>query len=157
SDAAMLIPFGLAGAALLLIGGSAFSAPLLDWDAFAIWGLKAKVVAHEALRPTPAYFHDLTFSYSHLDYPLMLPFLTAGAYAASGAMDDPAAKLVSLFLDSLIVPMLYLGLRWKLSRRAAACLSVIPALLPVMFRLAGGGCADLPLAAFYAGSLFYTI
>jgi len=31
-------------------------------------GVKAKVLAHEALRPTPACFHDLTLSYSHLDY-----------------------------------------------------------------------------------------
>jgi len=47
----------------------------VEWDAFAIWGFKAKVLTHEALRPTPAYFHDLTLSYSHLDYPLMVPFL----------------------------------------------------------------------------------
>jgi len=53
------------------------------------------------------------------------------------------------------VPMVYLGLRWKLRRVPAACLSAIPALLPVMFRYAGAGCADLPLALFYAGGIFY--
>ena len=133
----------------------ALSSPLAEWDAFAIWGFKAKVLAHEALRPTPAYFHDLTLSYSHLDYPLMVPFLTAGAYAAMGTVDDQTGKLVSVFLDVLLVPMVYLGLRWKLRRLPAACLSAILAMLPVMFRYAGVGCADLPLAMFYAGSIFY--
>jgi hypothetical protein len=51
--------------------------------------------------------------------------------------------------------MVYLGLRWKLRRLPAACLSAILAMLPVMFRYAGVGCADLPLAMFYAGSIFY--
>jgi hypothetical protein len=141
---------------LVMIVTVALSSPLSEWDAFAIWGFKAKVLTHEALRPTPAYFHDLTLSYSHLDYPLMVPFLTAGAYAAMGTVDDQIGKLASVFLDVLIVPMVYLGLRWKLRRLPAACLSAILAMLPVMFRYGGVGCADLPLAMFYAGSIFST-
>jgi 4-amino-4-deoxy-L-arabinose transferase-like glycosyltransferase len=72
-----------------------------------------------------------------------------------GTMDDQTGKLVSVFLDVLLVPMVYLGLRWKLRRLPAACLSAILAMLPVMFRYAGVGCADLPLTMFYAGSIFY--
>ncbi len=140
---------------LVMIVVVAISSPLSEWDAFAIWGFKAKVLAHEALRPMPACFHDLTLSYSHLDYPLMVPFLTAGAYAAMGTVDDQTGKLVSVFLDLLIVPMVYLGLRWKLRRLPAVCLSAILAMLPVMFRYGGVGCADLPLAMFYVGSILY--
>jgi hypothetical protein len=151
----MFVPLVITLAALVMIMVVALSSPLSEWDAFAIWGFKAKVLTHEALRPTPAYFHDLTLSYSHLDYPLMVPFLTAGAYAAMGTMDDQTGKLVSVFLDVLLVPMVYLGLRWKLRRLPAACLSAILAMLPVMFRYAGVGCADLPLTMFYAGSIFY--
>ena len=154
-DGWMFVPLVITLAALVMIVVVALSSPLTEWDAFAIWGFKAKVLAHEALRPTPAYFHDLTLSYSHLDYPLMVPFLTAGAYAAMGTMDDQTGKLVSVFLDVLLVPMVYLGLRWKLRRLPAACLSAILAMLPVMFRYAGVGCADLPLTMFYAGSIFY--
>lgn len=140
---------------LVVIAAGAISSPLMEWDAWAIWGFKAKVLAHDGLRPTPAYFQDLSLSYSHLDYPLMMPFLTAGAYAAMGTIDDQTGKLVSVFLDFLMVPMVYLGLRWKLRRLPAACLSAMLPLLPVMFRFAGVGCADLPLAMFYAGSIFY--
>ena len=154
-DKWVLAPLGLTLAALAIIVMGAVSSPLTEWDAFAIWGFKAKVLAHEALRPTPACFHDLSLSYSHLDYPLMLPFLTAGAYAAMGTIDDQTGKLLSAFLDVLLVPMVYLGLRWRLRRLPAACLSTTVALLPVMFRYGGVGCADLPLAMFYAGSIFY--
>ena len=85
----------------------------------------------------------------------MVPFLIAGAYAAMGTVDDQTGKLVSVFLDVLLVPMVYLGLRWKLRRLPAVCLSTILVMLPVIFRYAGVGCADLPLAMFYAGSIFY--
>jgi hypothetical protein len=156
-DVWMVVPLAVTVTGLVMIAVVALSSPLAEWDAFAIWGFKAKVLAHEALRPTPAYFHDLTLSYSHLDYPLMVPFLTAGAYAAMGTVDDQTGKLVSVFLDVLIVPMVYLGLRWKLRRLPTACLSAIPAMLPVMFRYGGVGCADLPLAMFYAGSIFYAV
>ena len=150
------IPTGLVLVALALVLAGALATPLEEWDAFAIWGLKAKVLAHAALRPLPPYFHDLSLSYSHLDYPLMLPFLTAGVYAAMGGVDDQAGKLISVFLDVLIVPLIYYGLRWKLSRRSAIWLTAILALLPALFRYGGTGCADLPLAMFYAGSIIFT-
>ncbi|MGB7746273.1 MAG: glycosyltransferase family 39 protein [Verrucomicrobiia bacterium] len=154
-DVWIVAPLAITLAGLVMIVVVALSSPLSEWDAFAIWGFKAKVLTHDALRPTPAYFHDLTLSYSHLDYPLMFPFLTAGAYAAMGTVDDQTGKLVSVFLDVLIVPMVYLGLRWRLRRLPAACLAAILAMLPVMFRYGGVGCADLPLAMFYAGSILY--
>jgi hypothetical protein len=154
-DGWMVVPLAVTVAGLVMIVVVGLSSPLSEWDTFAIWGFKAKVLTHEALRPTPASFHDLTLNYSHLDYPLMVPFLTAGAYAAMGTVDDQTGKLVSVFLDVLIVPMVYLGLRWKLRRLPAACLSAILAMLPVMFRYGGVGCADLPLTMFYAGSILY--
>ena len=85
----------------------------------------------------------------------MVPFLTAGAYAAMGTLDDQTGKLVSAFLDVLLVPMVYLGLRWQLRRLPATCLTAILVLLPLMPRYGGTGYADLPLAMFYAGSIYY--
>ncbi len=154
-DGWIVVPlFLILGTAAMMVAG-AVSSPLSEWDAFSIWGFKAKVLAHEALRPTPACFHDLSLSYSHLDYPLMVPFLTAGAYAAMGTVDDQTGKLVSAFLDVLLVPMVYLGLRWKLRRLPATCLTAMLVLLPMMLQYGGTGYADLPLAMFYAGSIFY--
>src|SRR5205823_1774846 len=42
---------------------------VIEWDTFAIWGLKAKVLAADSLRTNPEYFHDATFDFSHRDYP----------------------------------------------------------------------------------------
>jgi hypothetical protein len=155
SNGWLVVPLMILGAGLALMAGGALSTPLAEWDALAIWGFKAKVVTYDALRPVPAYFHDLTFSYSHLDYPLMLPFLTAGAYAAMGTVDDHAGKLVSVFLDGLMVLVVYAGLRWKLRRLPAVCLCAVATLMPVTFRYAGIGCADLTLAMFYAGNIYF--
>jgi hypothetical protein len=154
-DGWICVPLAVMLAAPMMMAVVVLSSPLTEWDAFAIWGFKAKILVQEALIPTPACFRDLTLSYSHLDYPLLFPFLTAGAYAAMGSVDDQTGKLVSVFLDVLLVPLVYLGLRWKLRRLPSAYLSAILALLPVMFRYGGIGCADLPLAMFYAGSIFY--
>ena len=154
-DGWIVIPVGIIMAGMAVIVAGAVTSPLTEWDALAIWAFKAKVLVHAALCPTPIYFHDTSLSYSHLDYPLMVPFLTAGAYAAMGTVDDQTGKLVSAFLDVLLVPMVYLGLRWKLRRLPAACLSAMVAVLPMMLRYGGTGYADLPLAMFYAGSVFY--
>jgi len=54
---------------------------VIEWDDTAIWALKAKVVAHDALRNHPWYFHDPAMSYSHQDYPLLMPFMRAAVRA----------------------------------------------------------------------------
>jgi hypothetical protein len=151
------LPVAIVCVSAATIAVSAFLTPIEEWDAFSIWGLKAKVVANESLWSAPAYFHDLTLSYSHLDYPLMLPFLTAGACAAAGTVDDSAAKLISVFLDLLLVPLLYVGLRWRLARAPAAWLTAMAAALPAMLQFSGTKCADAPLAMFYAGSIIFLL
>ena len=76
----LVIPVAVLVGMTGLVAVHALGFPFYEWDSFAIWGLKAKVVAHESLAaPRPAYFHDLTLSYSHPDYPLLTPFLLAGA------------------------------------------------------------------------------
>lgn len=155
ADKLLLLPVGTAAAAMLVMTIGAVSSPLTEWDGFSIWGFKAKVLCHFPLWPKPDCFHDLTLNFTHLNYPLMVPFLAAGAYGAAGGVHEPCAKMVSACLDLLIVPMLYLGLRWKLARLPAACLSAICALLPVLDRYAGTLCADAALAMFYTGSLLF--
>jgi len=129
----VVVPLVVTAAALAMIAAAALSRRW--WSGMRRHlGIQGKGADSRSPAPDTAYFHDLTLSYSHLDYPLMVPFLTAGAYAAMGTVDDQTGKLVSVFLDVLIVPMVYLGLRWKLRRLPAACLSAILAMLPVMFR-----------------------
>lgn len=136
---------------------NALAFPVYELDAVAIWGLKAKVVALESLRSDPIYFHDLSFSYSHLDYPLLLPFLIAGAYGIAGSMDDHAAKILFPLFYANMGLVIYWGLRWKISRIQSAFLTGAFMGMPVLVRWAGSACADSLLTLFYAASALFTV
>ena len=68
------------------------------WDALAIWCLKANVLAHEPVL-TSGYFQDTTLSFSHLDYPLLVPFLLAAL--ANTAGDASAFQFADLYVTQL--------------------------------------------------------
>jgi 4-amino-4-deoxy-L-arabinose transferase-like glycosyltransferase len=130
---------------------------LYEGDAYAIWGLKAKVIAAEGIVPRPSYFTDVSLSYSHLDYPLMVPFLMSGVYGVLGRVDDQMAKLS--------LPVLYFGLLclvFAFSKRRsttpmAFAVTAIVMGAPVMLRWAGSGNADVPLTAFYIASVIFLL
>src|SRR3990167_5411547 len=128
--------------------------PLYEWDALAIWGLKAKVVYFEPVRQA-AYFHDASKIYSHPDYPLGLPFLTAGLYGLLGGVDEIWGKAMLPCLFFAFVFVLYQGLRECVDRRVALVLACATAYLPTVIRWAGAGTADAVLTLYIAGSLYY--
>lgn len=131
---------------IVLIDALAF--PLYDWDAFAIWGMKSKVIAANGLMPRPAYFTDVSLSYSHLDYPLMVPFLMAGVYGVLGHVDDQMAKLaLPLFYFAIACLVFAFGKR-RLTTSMSCAVTVIVMGAPVMLFWAGSGRADVPMTAF---------
>jgi hypothetical protein len=130
----------------------ALRVPLHNIDAVAIWGLKAKLLAHETLRASP-YFHDPTQSYSHQDYPLLVPLLMAAAYGLRGAFDEPLGKLVHVGIFVALLLLLHAGVRRSLSRTASLLLLVLFALSPPLLGQAAAGLADPALMLFYTGSL----
>jgi hypothetical protein len=145
--------------ALLLLVASvhAVGFPQYEWDGFAIWGMKAKVLSTESLRAGPAYFHDVSLSYSHLDYPLLVPFLTAGAYGMMGQFHEQLGKVCFPLLFLALGLVLNTGLRWKLDSLRAAMLTALAVSVPVLVRWAGAGTADVALALYYTGMLCYSI
>ncbi len=153
----LLLPAGLLLYLLLAVSCHALAIPLYEWDAFGIWGLKAKVLTHEALRANPAYFHDASLSYSHPDYPLLLPFLTSGVYGAMGQVDDRLGKIILPPLFAAFGVIAYLALRWKLPRNQAWFLTAALLALPLCTRWAGAGYADVLLTLFYGGSIFFLV
>jgi hypothetical protein len=126
-------------------------------DAWAIWSLKAKVVTLQALNPRPAYFTTLPFSYSHLDYPLLLPFLTAGHFAVHGAMDDRASQSTHFILYLGSILSAYAISRAFLRRPAAMLLATTAAAIPSIITWAASGDADIPLMFFYLAALITLI
>ena len=138
------------GYGIFIVARKALFQSVIEGDAFQIWQLKAKVLATVPMTPRPAYFSDVSLSYSHLKYPVLFPMLSAGVHAMTGGLNDELGKSPEL--------LLYLGMGavvfgavlefncWSAAFAAAALLLTIPNFLAY----AGGGMADTALAAFYA-------
>ncbi len=125
--------------------------PLYEWDAFAIWDLKAKVLYHEGLGS--GYFRSLPLSYSHLDYPLLLPFLSCGLYAAAGGTCAVAAKALCFILFAAFFLFIYSSLREIAGRHAVLLLAAAFFTVPELVRWAGAGTADFPLVVYMSCTL----
>lgn len=138
------------------LAADALRVPLHNIDAIAIWGLKAKVLAHETVRSS-AYFHDPALSYSHQDYPLLVPFLTATTYGLRGATDEPLGKLANWGVFGALVLLVYAGVRRNLSRPSSLVLLVLFVLSPSVLSQASGGLADPALMLYYAGSVVFLL
>jgi hypothetical protein len=141
----------------IAVSWHALSFPLIEWDAFAIWGLKAKVIYYDSLLSNPAYFRAVTLSYSHLDYPLGLPFLLSGVYAAVGEVNDQLAKVIFPFLSAAFILMLFDSCRWKLNSKKSLIIAAICIGNSPFARWAGSGNADLLLTFYYGGSVIYLL
>ena len=133
------------------------SSRIYEWDTFAIWDYKARILASEGLVPRPDYFSDLTLSYSHLDYPLMVPFLGAGIYGAVGHTETPFARLPLVVLYLGLVLLFYGFARKSLRPWAAGVVTAIVVGAPVLLRWAAAGTADVPLTVFYTGAVLFLL
>ena len=128
--------------------------PLYEWDALAIWGLKAKIIAHEPIRDS-AYFRDVTKTYSHLGYPLLIPLGGAWVYAVLGRVDDRLMKIIfPLFLVSMQL-VLYARMRRHAGRTIALALVALLSCAPRLIHWVPKGIADPALGLYYAIAAIY--
>ena len=155
-DAGSLVG-GLAAIALLAAIGNVWAettAPgLADIDEYATWMLKAKVLVAAPLYPIPPALTDPGYSYSHQDYPLLLPLLASGAYAAVGRVDESAAKLVLLPMYLSLVGILYGAARRQNRRAAAVAITALAAAAPVVVSKAGLLVGELPVTLYLAAAV----
>ncbi len=152
-------PFELALIALivllsLVVAIHCLAFPLYEWDAFAIWGFKAKVLFNEGVSHS-TYFQDISKSFSHLDYPLLFPFLTAGAYGMMGGVYEKSGKLLLLFFYISLLMLTFSAVRAKLSLRQSLFLTFILGSVPALLRFAGSGYAGTIFAFYLAASVIY--
>ena len=113
--------------------------PLISWDAWAIWMLKAK-----------AFYLDGTMSgffgrhqefVGQPGYPLLIPLYAAFLYAINGGVADGAAKILSpCFFLALLGVFHHFARRWASPRAAlafTAMLASVPMVDHIGFELAG--------------------
>ncbi|MGD0542288.1 MAG: glycosyltransferase family 39 protein [Tepidisphaeraceae bacterium] len=144
---AAAIAYGLCAVVIDTVGY-----PVIEWDAFAIWQLKAQVLTLLPLHPRPAYFSDLNLSYSHLRYPLLAPMMSAGAHAMTGRLDD-LSKTIALLLYPGMGLVVFAAVRRINGTTAALTATALLACLQPMLRYGGSGTADMAVTAFYACAL----
>jgi dolichyl-phosphate-mannose-protein mannosyltransferase len=134
--------------ALLVQAAAAFAVrPLIEWDGWAIWAMKAR-----ALFDFGGAQHDVftTAPYAPLQHPLLLPSLEATGFRAIGSYDG---TLIHLQL-ALLALGFAVGLWTLLRERVAAPLAAVAVFAIVaaesVLRQLAGNLADIPLALFVA-------
>jgi hypothetical protein len=134
--------------AALLVADAVFR-PLSEWDAWAMWTMKAKAIALLG-RLDAGVFAGVPYHHLHLDYPLLLPAVEAIGFRFMGAIDT---QVIHVQVALLTVALL-LSLPRLLGGRVPAAVAWASALLigvaPSLVDQAGAGLADAPLAVFFA-------
>ena len=133
---------------VLLLVDAAFR-PLSEWDAWAMWTMKAKAIA--LLGGVDAgVFAGVPYHHLHLDYPLLLPAVEAVGFRFMGAIDTQVIHIQAALLTAALVlslPRLLAGRVPPVVAWASALLIVVS---PSLISQAGAGLADAPLAVFFA-------
>lgn len=162
APAANLVTWVLRGAValsvLLLvmdIAATTEGTPDGDWDAFAIWNMRARFLAagpsawREAM--TPGVNAGLTGA-SHPGYPLLVSGWIGMAWMVNGAADPAVAAWAGAFFSLSAVALLFAALR-RLCGEWSALLAVLVLLATEAFRSqAASQCADIPLSLCVLGA-----
>jgi hypothetical protein len=143
------------GAALLMSGirlvQMAAALPVGEWDAWALWNLRAKFLAG----PAGAWRYALSplLKNSHPDYPLLLPAFVARVWKAGGTMDAIVPILTALLFFAALIALLVSVI--ALLRGAAAALLAGLVILSTTSLLtwASSQYADIPLAFYYLAAI----
>lgn len=134
----------------------AFRHPFGEWDAVAIWNLRASHLAGAATAPRTfdrRWQMDATFdrSMEHTDYPLLLPGVVAIGWAAIG----DTATWVPMGIAALVTigtALLLVGIIGQLGDpRVAAMAGMLVIVSPPYLRLGSSQYADLPVAFYLLG------
>ncbi len=147
-----LLAAAAVAAAVANVRAEVNSPGLADIDEYATWMFKAKALSAVPLRPVPAVLVDPGLSYSHQDYPLLLPLLVAGAYAAVGRVDESAGKLVLLPMYLSLVAVVYGAVRRDHRRAVAVIVTAVAVAGPTVVEKAGLGVGELPVTLYVAAT-----
>jgi hypothetical protein len=147
--AACFVQLGL----LLGVASTGFALrPIIDWDAWAVWGLKARALYELGGANNPVFFSPLYIGHN-LDYPLFLPSLEAMGFRAMGSLDESLIHLQLLGIAVGFACTLWTLLRPRVPTEIAALAVLAVVAAPPVLGLLGTAYADVPLAFFVAVGL----
>lgn len=150
---------GLAVCGAFLIGAivqGAAALPHGDWDAWAIWNLRAKFLATDgAWKLTAA---QELIGRSHPEYPLLWPGVIGKAWAWTGSAGDMAAPAAAAAASAISLVLLLLAGLWSLRGATAGAMAALVLLSTVTFwQYVMAQYADIPLSLFMLGALWCAV
>lgn len=140
---------------LIVVTADSLLLPTNNWDAIAIWSYKAKIFYFETISNT-GYFSQAYQSYSHPDYPILLPFLQTYIYLMIGYVDDRLVRILHVTYLIMLLLSVNVGLRNVLTDKYRVLVIALLASLPVIMNEAASGCADIPIAFYYTSMIIFT-
>jgi len=145
-------PVALALLALAVVGASAAKAwlqleasPFGDWDAWAIWNLRARFLAH----PSPLWRNAFTeeLAWTHPDYPLLLPASVARGWVLDSAISMRVPIVLATVFTAATVALVAASL-YERRGAAGAVLGLSLLLVPAFILNGVSQLADVPLGFF---------
>lgn len=126
----------------------ALGQPLVSWDSWVTWGMKARAILIGQAIGAPV-LADSSRVITHLDYPLFLPTLEAWVYQWLGAPDDRFAGWIAVAYYLALLGLTY-GTARRLGVDAPRALLATCVLgsMPTLTLLAGQVIADVPYAVY---------
>ncbi|HSD01615.1 MAG TPA: hypothetical protein VLB81_04560 [Gaiellales bacterium] len=137
------------GLVVVLLLVDAALRPLAEWDAWAMWTMKAKAIT--LLGGLDAgVFAGVPYHHLHLDYPLLLPAVEAIGFRFMGAIDTQVIHLQAALLTAALLVSLPRLLAGRVPAAVAWGSALLIGVAPSLIDQAGAGLADAPLAVFFA-------
>lgn len=144
--------------------------PLSGWDALFIWFLKARAFFLDG-SVEAAFLTDPAYAQDHPEYPLLVPLAVTWIYAAIGAAQEEAGKVIYPLQFAALLSVFHYGVRrFTGSRTAGLLFTALLSVTPLILVHAAGfpvqidpgftgkdltGYADLTLSAYFlAAGLF---
>ena len=130
--------------------------PLGFWDAFAIWNLKARFFYLEAGAHWQRAFSEI-ITWSHTDYPLLLPLNVARLWLYDGGTSTAAPAFLSAFFTLLVLLLVYGAIASIRENQMAALATLALLATPSLMIQAVWQVADIPMALYLVSSIAFTI
>jgi hypothetical protein len=121
-----------------------------DWDAWAMWNLRARLIARA---DGPGAALAIPVAHAHLDYPLLLPLTVARLWAFAGAQAKAAPALAALAFTAAAVAIPSLAAALARGRRAGLLVAGVLLATHEVVSQGRAQYADVPLAALVAAAV----
>lgn len=142
--AALAVVVIAAVGALAAFTANALVNPHGEWDAWAIWNVRARFL----FRAGPQWRRAFSAELMHADYPLLLPAAVAHVWTSAAAESNAAPLAVALCFAGALVVLLAAALAYLRGRMHGLLGGLCLLATPLLLRRAAWQYADIPLAFF---------